>query len=166
MLFRSLLDMSAALRSDVGFFIFDEPCMCSGRGEIVEPMGQWELPDCYIVLLKPAFGVSTPKAYQAWASSKKLQGIDYGHQKLGNYVLVNDLERPVYEIHLFLAAMKNWLLNHPQSRAALMSGSGSTMYAICDSAADAERIVNDAREKLDPALWSWYGKAYTPSTDE
>ena len=39
-----------------------------------------------------------------------LPGIPYGEQEVDGHVLVNDLEKPVFEKHLFLAEMKRWLL--------------------------------------------------------
>jgi 4-diphosphocytidyl-2-C-methyl-D-erythritol kinase len=40
------------------------------------------------------------------------------------------LERPVFQKYLFLADLKRWLLGRPEVCAALMSGSGSTLFAV------------------------------------
>jgi 4-diphosphocytidyl-2-C-methyl-D-erythritol kinase len=147
-----LAALAGELGSDVPFFVYDQPCLCRGRGEIVEPL------DCQvgrrILLLKPAFGVATPDAYQRWASAAELPGVDYSPQVLGGLSLFNDLERPVFSKHLFLAEVKLWLLQQPGVAAALMSGSGSTMFALLDDAADAPGLVARALRELDPTLWS------------
>ena len=72
-------------------------------------------------------------------------------------MLVNDLERPVFEKHLFLAEMKRWLLERPGVRGAMMSGSGSTMFAVAEDEEAARTLMEDAARELDPTLWMWSG---------
>lgn len=124
-----LARMGGELGSDVPFFLYDSLCLCKGRGEIVAPLpGEWKQP---VLLIKPPFGVSTPKAYKAWAASRELQEVFYDKQPFRGQILVNDLERPVFEKHIFLSVLKMWLLRQEEVGAALMSGSGSTMIAFC-----------------------------------
>ncbi len=68
---------------------------------------------------------------------------------------MNDLERPVFEKFVFLAQLKMWLLRQPEVGAALMSGSGSTMFAVMRSNTDIERVAERAKAELDPELWTW-----------
>lgn len=151
-----LCRMAAEIGSDVPFFLGTSVARVGGRGERVEQAP--DLPRIPILLLKPSFGVSTPDAYKSWRDSKELPGIPYVPQKLEWGELVNDLERPVFEKHLFLAEMKRWLLEQSGVAGALMSGSGSTMFAVLDDLIDAESLVRQAREELDPTLWSWAGQ--------
>jgi 4-diphosphocytidyl-2-C-methyl-D-erythritol kinase len=67
--------------------------------------------------------------------------------------MVNELERPVFEKYLFLATLKQKLLNQGQVSAALMSGSGSTMFAITQTAAAAEELATAAREWCGDTFW-------------
>ena len=152
-----LLVWAGELGSDVPFFLHDKPCWCRGRGELVEPIAA--VLNRQVVLLKPAFGVSTPDAYGRWEGSQELPGVAYGTQTVSGIDLVNDLERPVFEKHLFLAEMKMWLLAQEGVEAALMSGSGSTMVAILAEGGDGQDLVNAARQELDPKLWAWVGGA-------
>ena len=69
--------------------------------------------------------------------------------------MVNDLERPVFGKHLFLAEVKVWLQARPEVQAALMSGSGSTMIAVLEETGSAEALAEAARRELDPTLWTW-----------
>ncbi|MBA3651424.1 MAG: hypothetical protein H0W66_08105, partial [Chthoniobacterales bacterium] len=50
--------------------------------------------------------------------------------------------------------MKVWLREQPEVEAALMSGSGSTMFAILREAGGAEPVAARALEELDPKLWT------------
>ena len=67
---------------------------------------------------------------------------------------MNDLERPVFEKFVFLAQMKMWLLNQPEVGAALMSGSGSTVFAVLRDGINADRLATRAKAELDPELWT------------
>ena len=147
-----LTTLAAALGSDVPFFLAQGAARCRGRGEIVEPVEP--LPPLSLLLLKPEFGVPTPWAYQHWRDSRELPGVEYGPQQFGDMIFQNDLERPVFEKHLFLARMKGWLREQPEVAAALLSGSGSTMFAVLREAAKADALANRARAELDPLLWT------------
>jgi len=146
-----LTSLAAEIGSDVPFFLNAGPARCRGRGEIVESVEA--LPRLSLLLLKPEFGVPTPWAYQQWRDSRELPGVDYAPQKIGEFVLENDLERPVFEKHLFLARMKSWLRDQPEVAAALLSGSGSTMFAVLRDGAATEGLAGRARRELDPELW-------------
>ena len=149
--------MAAQLGSDVPYFLTPTICRCKGRGEIVTPVPElagWSSP---IVLLKPAFGVSTPTAYKGLTCSRRLKGVSYGPQKVDGITLVNDLERPVFSIFPILARMKHWLLDQPGTRAALMSGSGSTLFALTETPEQAREIAARALQELDPTLFTHCG---------
>jgi len=81
--------------------------------------------------------------------------VDYGLQTVGGLALQNDLERPVFEKHLFLARMKGWLREQPEVEAALMSGSGSTMFAVLRDGGEADALATRSRAELDPLLWTF-----------
>ena len=149
--------MAAQLGSDVPYFLTPTICRCKGRGEIVTPVPElagWSSP---IVLLKPAFGVSTPSAYKGLTCSRRLKGVNYSPQKVDNITLINDLERPVFAKFPILARMKHWLLDQPGTRAALMSGSGSTMFALTETPEQARDIAARALQEIDPTLFTHCG---------
>lgn len=150
-----LHEVASSIGSDIPFFLTSGASRCTGRGEQIEPVPSPAA--LKILLLKPAFSVATPDAYKRWTDSSELSGISYVSQKVGTTVLMNDLERPVFEKHRFLAEMKQWLLNRAETEAAMMSGSGSTVFAVLKEGADAEALANAARNELDPTLWSWSG---------
>lgn len=151
-----LHELAASLGSDIPFFLSSGACRCTGRGEIIEPVPC--PPPMHVLLLKPAFSVATPDAYGRFLGSREIPGITYGKQSVGEVELVNDLERPVFEKHRFLAELKQWLLERPETRAAMMSGSGSTVFAVLHDPSDAVKVAENARDELDPALWHWSGQ--------
>lgn len=144
--------IAANIGSDVPFFIRRVPAWARGRGEFIEPA---TLPGkLSLVLMKPPFGVETPWAYRRWKDSAELPGVDYGPQTWNGLEFVNDLERPVFEKYLLLPVMKGWLRDQPECRVALMSGSGSTMFAVCETPADAKAVEQRAREQFGATLWT------------
>ena len=149
--------IGTAVRGGDQFFIYGAASRCTGRGEKVEPLPEWKGWRPRVVLLKPSFGVSTPDAYRRWSGSRELPGIPYGVQDVDGHVLVNDLERPVFEKHLFLAEVKRWLMGRPGVRGAMMSGSGSTMFAVVEDEGTGRALMEDAARELDPTLWMWSG---------
>jgi len=150
-----LIELAAGIGSDVPFFLGDAAVRVSGRGERLESVEP--PPAMPVLLLKPSFGVPTPEAYRHWLDSVEIPGIRYAPQIIDALELVNDLERSVFAKHRFLAELKQWLLRREEVRAALLCGSGSTMFAVLHAGADAAQLARCARHELDPALWHWAG---------
>jgi 4-diphosphocytidyl-2-C-methyl-D-erythritol kinase len=138
--------------SDVPFFIFQSAAMCKGRGEFVSPTRLRE--QLSVLLLKPEFGVPTQWAYSRWRDSREIPGVSYVAQEFAKQMFVNDLERPVFEKFVFLAQLKMWLLKQPEVGAALMSGSGSTVFAVIRDNTEVDRFAMRAKAELDPELWT------------
>jgi 4-diphosphocytidyl-2-C-methyl-D-erythritol kinase len=149
---RVLAEMAEPIGADVPFFVFQSAALCKGRGETVTPVKLDR--KLSILLLKPDFGVSTAWAYSNWQNSRELPGIPYEAQKFADQTFVNDLERPVFEKFVFLAQLKTWLLNQSEVGAAIMSGSGSTIFAVLRENTNADPLANRAKAALDPELWT------------
>jgi 4-diphosphocytidyl-2-C-methyl-D-erythritol kinase len=146
-----LISLAADLGSDVPFFVGGRPAWARGRGEKLEAAEfNQRLP---LLLIKPAFGVSTPWAYQRWRESRELPGILYTPQQLTWGELVNDLERPVFEKYLFLATLKKWLLVQSECAGALMSGSGSTVFAVLHQPGDSRVLGERIAKEFGTQLW-------------
>ena len=147
----ALAKMAEMIGSDVPFFIFQSAAVCKGRGELVTPTRLRE--QLSVLLLKPGFGVPTQWAYSRWRDSREIPGVSSGAQQF-QQSFVNDLERPVFEKFVFLAQLKIWLLKQPEVGAALMSGSGSTVFAVIRDNTDVDRLAMRAKAELDPELWT------------
>jgi 4-diphosphocytidyl-2-C-methyl-D-erythritol kinase len=148
----ALAEIAEPLGSDVPFFLFQSAAICKGHGEMVIPVKLQR--QFSILLLKPAFSVSTAWAYSRWQHSREISGIRYEAQQFAGQTFANDLERAVFEKFVFLAQFKIWLLSQSEVGAALMSGSGSTMFAVMRQNADADSVATRAKTALDPELWT------------
>ena len=148
----ALAEMAEPLGSDVPFFLFRSAAVCKGHGEIVMPVKLQR--QFSILLLKPAFAISTAWAYSRWQHSREIPGIRYQAQEFVGQTFANDLERPVFEKFVFLAQLKMWLLSQSEVGASLMSGSGSTVFAVVRENADADSVATRAKARLDPELWT------------
>ena len=106
-----------------------------------------------MLLVKPPFGVSTPEAYRRWKDSREVPGLPYAAQQTPCGELVNDLERPVFEKYPVLGTLKSRLLQSKGVSAALMSGSGSTVFAVLEDGADAAAAIAAAQEEIGGGIW-------------
>jgi len=147
-----LANLGSNIGSDVSFFVFESAAVCKGRGEIVEPTNLKK--KLSILLLKPGFSVSSAWAYSRWQDSKEIPGISYQPQNFDGQSFLNDLERPVFEKFVFLAQLKAWLLNQAEVGAAVMSGSGSTVFAVLRPNADVDLVAERVWDELDREIWT------------
>ena len=145
-----LVKLGSTIGSDIPLFIFESAAICKGRGDLVTPINL-ERP-LSILLLKPDFRVSTEWAYSRWQDSREIPGVYYATQEFAGQTFVNDLERPVFEKFIFLAQLKTWLRNQPEVGAALMSGSGATVFAVMRPDVDVDLLAKRAKAELDSEL--------------
>lgn len=141
--------VAANTGADTPFFLYGEAAICEGFGEIITPMNS--LSDIPMILVKPTEGVSTPACFAAFDEMASEQGIVFDEDKylalrdelskaedprvvLRKYrdLLVNDLEAPANQFVPVIADVKA-LLNNNGAMFAMMSGSGSSVYALFDS---------------------------------
>jgi 4-diphosphocytidyl-2-C-methyl-D-erythritol kinase len=149
-----LMELAAQLGSDVPFFIVRSAAVCRGRGEVVIPTAL--AANLGLLLLKPDFGVPTPWAYGRWKESREIPGVDYAPQEFGGVRFVNHLERPVFEKFVVLGYLKSWLRGQPEIGAALMSGSGSTVFAVLREGANGEKLAARVSEEVDATVWTCF----------
>ncbi|HEX7517998.1 MAG TPA: 4-(cytidine 5'-diphospho)-2-C-methyl-D-erythritol kinase [Chthoniobacterales bacterium] len=150
---KDLIELAAQIGSDVPFFILGSAAICRGRGEIVEPA---RLPASFnLLLVKPDFAVPTPWAYERWKNSRELPGVNHASQKFSGVLFANDLERPVFEKFVLLGYLKIWLRLQSEVGAALLSGSGSTVFAVLRDGADRNQLAERIRAEVDPKMWTF-----------
>ncbi|MBL9137486.1 MAG: 4-(cytidine 5'-diphospho)-2-C-methyl-D-erythritol kinase [Verrucomicrobiales bacterium] len=161
-----LVRLAAALGSDVPFFLQNGPAIATGRGEHVVTLAPSRaLVGAGLVLIRPGFGVSTPWAYQALAGFPEalqgrpgraaelvhvLQGEDLGAVAR---CLYNSLEAPVLRKYPLLAEFQEFL-REAGAVGALMSGSGSTTFALTRDRSAGERILELFRSKFGADGWT------------
>ncbi|MBR5856614.1 MAG: 4-(cytidine 5'-diphospho)-2-C-methyl-D-erythritol kinase [Bacteroidales bacterium] len=130
---------ASRLGSDCAFFIYNEPMMGRGRGEILTPFALDSLADYTIKLVHPPVYVSTADAYRGIVP-RDLQSLsmldrrpleELLQQPVGKWKesVVNDFETTVFAKYPLLAEYKKTLYDEGALYAA-MSGSGSTLFGI------------------------------------
>ena len=148
-----LNNMAASLGSDVPFFVNSKPTICKGRGdELIFYSG--DLTAKPIVLIKPPFGVSSAWAYSNLGKDGKLNEWSNDVQIADWGEAFNDLEMPVFKKFLVLPAIKTWLLERNETEVALMSGSGSTIFAVCVDLPSAHKVVDKVRDVFGSSVWT------------
>ncbi|MEE2948405.1 MAG: 4-(cytidine 5'-diphospho)-2-C-methyl-D-erythritol kinase [Verrucomicrobiota bacterium] len=157
----ALQELAADLGSDVPFFLQNEAAVAKGRGEIIEPVAPLTaLGGKVLLLVRPGFGVSTPSAYQGLArfpdaanrplgqAGELVKRLTSGLLTGASDLFYNSLEAPVFDKYPLLKLLKEHALANG-AEAALLCGSGSTIFAICPD--------NVTAESLGKALESQFG---------
>jgi 4-diphosphocytidyl-2-C-methyl-D-erythritol kinase len=126
-----LAQYASQLGSDCAFFIYNQPCYATGRGEILDPM-PLSLKDYDLVLVKPRVHVSTVQAYggvKPQRPEKSLKEIIHLPVNQWKGLLVNDFEKTVFKKFPEIEAIKNTFYEHGAIYAS-MSGSGASVFAL------------------------------------
>jgi 4-diphosphocytidyl-2-C-methyl-D-erythritol kinase len=135
----ALVDIAARLGADVAFLVSpSELALAWGRGERLLDLPP--LPEAAVLLVVPDFGVNTAQAYSALAAHRAESPASAGavwraSQALGSWSAVaadavNDFEPVVFEMHPELAKVRAQLAALSRTVFALLSGSGSTLFAV------------------------------------
>lgn len=126
-----LLEYSLQLGSDCPFFIHNQPCVATGRGEILQPI-ELDLSHYSILLVHPGVHIHTAWAFSQITTSTNntpLEKIIALPVEKWENELINDFESPVTSHHPALQAIKDQLYANGALYAS-MSGSGSCFYGI------------------------------------
>jgi 4-diphosphocytidyl-2-C-methyl-D-erythritol kinase len=167
-----LCDLASQLGSDIPFCVTGGTALATGRGEILSPLP--DLTDLTLVICKPRqIAIATAWAYQTFRSqgllatssvkdqnlsSQMVAAIASGGESAPNKIgrlLYNDLERVVLPEYPAIAELKNKLLDQ-ECLGAMMSGSGSTVFAI---AADSDRAQQIAESVKTDEIDVWVVKS-------
>lgn len=160
-----LVELAAGLGSDIPFFFQTQPALAVGRGEQVESLPEFPaLRGKFFLLYHPGFGIATAWAYQSLAQfPQALQGQSGRARKLiaalqneslavAGKQFYNSLEAPALDKFPILAIYQEFL-RAQGAEAALMSGSGSTTFALFPDRAVAETAAEKFRETFGTAGW-------------
>jgi 4-diphosphocytidyl-2-C-methyl-D-erythritol kinase len=160
----SMQRIAATLGSDVPFFLQSAPAIAVGRGEQVRSVKPFDaLKGFYFLLIHPGFGVSTPWAYKNLArfptalngergrAERLVQNLNVSlNAARGDFY--NSLEAPALEKFPLLAMFQEFL-RESGAAVALMSGSGSTTFALIEGAQKAAQIEERLKGKFGTNLW-------------
>ncbi len=141
---KELLKISKKIGADVPFFISSySTALAKGIGDVLFP---WPTYSAWYVLVFPGIEISTKWAYQNLRLTISKEPPNYEpSQPLWNQGMVNDFEDTIFKIYPILKKIKETLLNFG-AEAALLSGSGSTVFGVFTSkekAKDAKMVIKD-----------------------
>ncbi len=156
----ALCSIGAKCGADVPFSLMGGTMLAEGIGEKLSPVSP--MPDCWLVIVKPDFGMSTPESYkyydehglfalehpdkQAFLGILEQNDICMLAEKLCN-VLEHTVENPIIE------KIKNSMLSLG-ALGSMMTGSGTAVFGIFDSVHKAVAAKNALSEKFDSVFLS------------
>ena len=147
-----LQELAGRVGSDVPLFFEEGASIGRGRGEIVEPI---DVPELFLVVLKPNVGLSTPEVYRTYASAPKKpkRSLEEFLATVKNAknasqiakVLANRLEDSAALLWNGLAKRRALLDLTSDVLASQMTGSGTACFALYPTLDAAERAAEEIR---------------------
>jgi 4-diphosphocytidyl-2-C-methyl-D-erythritol kinase len=143
--YETMINLALELGSDVPFFLKAKPAIGTSRGELLEPLNL-EI-DKAILVANPGINVSTKDAFASInPSAKKTNFRSILDEERLNYaramqIIKNDFEEVVFYKYPEIGNIKKICLENG-AIFSLMSGSGSTVYAIFNSEEEANKVRN------------------------
>jgi 4-diphosphocytidyl-2-C-methyl-D-erythritol kinase len=135
-----LLALAARIGSDVPFFLCGSSlARAGGRGELLEPLPP--LPERAVLIVQPDFAIATRAAYQwlddeqAWAAPASALPVPGSWQDVRTHA-GNSFEAVMFARYPELSRVRD-LLHASGAEPALLSGSGSALFALFHDAAAA-----------------------------
>ncbi len=174
-----LQDLAAKLGSDIPFCIAGGTAMATGRGEKLDEIKH--LNDIWVILAKyENISVATPWAYQTYRqqysdtyirdltaiksrtakihSRPLVEAINHQNRQQIGKLLHNDLEKVVLPSYPQVAELKSAFAAQ-DVLGTMMSGSGPTVFALCESQTQAIAVKDQVRTQIrDPQLKFWVTK--------
>lgn len=136
-----LARLAATLGADCPFFIYNQPMMATGIGDILKPINL-SLKGLFLYLVKPDVSVPTKVAYSRVTpahSTSPLDGDVQADVSQWSGVVKNDFEPSVFAAYPQLASIKADI-EAAGALYASMSGSGSSIFGIFNDVNMAEKL--------------------------
>lgn len=149
---KELMERGVTLGADIPYCIMKGTALSEGIGEILSPLPH--APDCYVLIAKPNFHVSTKFVYSNLKLDDTAKHPDIDHmidciRQKDLYGLcdsmANILETVTIPEHPEIENIKNTMLKHG-AIGSLMSGSGPTVFGIFDDLDKAKAAKERCRE--------------------
>ncbi|GFH42461.1 4-diphosphocytidyl-2-C-methyl-D-erythritol kinase [Lactococcus hodotermopsidis] len=145
-----LAKLGEQIGSDVPYCVYGETARVTGRGEHVRPIENHK--KFWVILVKPEFGVSTPDIFRrvnlAQIKHPDVDALEHAVVNSNFDVLLenlgNALEAVTTEKYPFISKIKQRLLDSGAD-GVLMSGSGPTVFALCQQEKKAQRICDSIK---------------------
>ena len=163
---KELIDLATALGSDVPFFLQNGPALALGRGEQITALDPFPvLRGRAFLLIHPGFGIATAWAYRELAkypealhgtpgrAARLVANLQTGPLEAALPDFYNSLEAPAFPKYPVLQLYQEFL-REEGALATLMSGSGSTTFAVVQDRATGEALAERFKEKFGSACWT------------
>jgi 4-diphosphocytidyl-2-C-methyl-D-erythritol kinase len=160
-----LENIAASLGSDIPFFLQDKPALATGRGEEIQSLEFFPaLRGTALLLIHPGFGIATAWAYQQLAkfphafngrpgrAQKLVSLLRTADLKSATIEFYNSLEAPALEKYPLLALFQEFLRKNG-AVGTLMSGSGSSTFAVVENKTAAENLAEKFKQKFGSTSW-------------
>jgi 4-diphosphocytidyl-2-C-methyl-D-erythritol kinase len=158
--------LASKLGSDVPFFLQDKPALATGRGEIIQSLEAFPaMRGMVLLLVQPGFGISTAWAYKNLArfpdaligqpgrARRLVELLQKPDLAAAGKDFYNSLEAPALEKYPLLALFQEFFRANG-AVATLMSGSGSTTFALVPQKSNGEVIMELLRSKFGESTWT------------
>jgi len=162
---KALEDIAASLGSDIPFFLQTKPGLGTGRGEKIESLENFPaMAGAAFVLVHPGFGISTPWAYQNLArfpaalngtpgrARKLISLLQTADLRTAGREFYNSLEAPALDKYPLLTLFQDFFRENG-ALATLMSGSGSTTFALAENPSAAGQLAEKFKAKFGETHW-------------
>lgn len=150
----TMMEYAVTLGADIPFCIMRGTALSEGIGEILTPLPP--MPDCWFLVVKPVFSISTKAVYENLKLNQLSShpDIDSMIEALRNEDLFgitsrleNVLEHVTKDLYPNIERIKECMLEKG-AHGALMSGSGSTVFGIFTDRGKAERALDGCRDRF------------------
>ncbi|MBO9619414.1 MAG: 4-(cytidine 5'-diphospho)-2-C-methyl-D-erythritol kinase [Niabella sp.] len=128
---QQLLHTALALGSDCPFFVINQPCYATGRGEALAPISL-DLKNYYLLIVNPGIHISTPWAFRQLSPASPVLSLKEAIRKpVTKWVqwITNDFEAVVFKEYPEIKQIKE-TLHKSGAFFTLMAGSGSTVFGL------------------------------------
>ncbi|MBQ3054673.1 MAG: 4-(cytidine 5'-diphospho)-2-C-methyl-D-erythritol kinase [Oscillospiraceae bacterium] len=150
---QELAAMGKQVGADVPYCVFGGTMRARGIGEVLDPLPA--MPNCYLVLCKPQFGMSTARVFGALAlnevktrpdTERVIRALEEGDLSSIARGLSNVLEPVVAQKHAEISNLRRNMIECG-ALGACMSGSGSTVFGIFESKTRAQMAVSRLKKR-------------------
>lgn len=148
-----LMKRGVSIGADVPYCIMRGTALAEGIGDKLTRISP--MPQCHIIVAKPAVSVSTALVYEQFDMSSTdihpnidaiIKGLDHGDLKMIADNMGNVLEDVTIPMHPVISSIKEDMIRYGAVNA-MMSGSGPTVFGLFEDEADAYGCLKYLRDK-------------------
>ena len=154
-----LIKIGLNLGADVPFFIFQNPALAEGVGEKMSLLEGF--PELWLILINPGINVPTGDIFRNLNLGLTKEGKNLNITRFNHSLskvsenMTNDLENVTFKIYPEVKEAKKLLVKHG-AMAALMSGSGSTVFGLYEDRKKAKDSFSIMKRDITARGWAFF----------